>query len=270
MTAELDAIPRDCPRCKTSNFKDLGLGRDEWTIGKCTSCGFAYLTSAPTYEALSEKYAWEKSFQKEAKRRKKARPLFSWLDAKTRWRLHIFPRPETEKFLKKLVPTGNVVDIGCGSGGHVMQLVPGVTPYGVEISKSLAAEAETAFSSHGGYCVHAPSVEGLSTFEDNFFDGAMLNSYLEHETSPLEVLDGVRRVLKPDGIAVVKVPNFGSVNAMVMRSNWCGIRLPDHVNYFTETSLKEMANDVGLTASFPRLSNLPTNDNFWAFLRPAA
>ncbi len=262
-------IPRNCPQCNGADYDDLGLGNADWTIGACRACGFAYLTEALPYEDLSEDHAWEKSFAVEAKRRKKKRPVFSWIDEKTRWRLHIFPRPETELFLSKFVPAGNVIDVGCGSGGHVLRLPEMTTPFGVEVSKGLAAQADALFRSKGGHCVHAPSTEGLKQFEDGMFDGAMLNSYLEHEIQPLDVLHQVRRVLKPSGIAVVKVPNFGSLNAKVMRSSWCGIRLPDHVNYFTEGSLEKMAASAGLTTRFPRLANLPTNDNFWAFLRPA-
>ncbi len=263
-------IPRNCPNCGAEAYDDLRLGNEEWTIGACQACGFAYLTAALPYEDLSEAHAWEKSFEVEAKRRKKKRPVFSWIDQKTRWRLHLFPRPETEIFISKFVRSGNVVDVGCGSGGHVLRLPEDTVPYGVEISKGLAAQADELFRSKGGYCVHAPSVQGLQQFDSGMFDGAMLNSYLEHETQPLEVLQEVKRVLKPDGLAVVKVPNFGSLNAKVMRASWCGIRLPDHVNYFTEHSLSDMASKAGLSAKFPRLANLPTNDNFWAFLRPVA
>ena len=98
----------------------------------------------------------------------------------------------------------------------------------------------------------------------------MLNSYLEHEIDPAGVLEALRPKLKPEGVAVVKVPNFGSWNAAVMKGNWCGVRLPDHVNYFTQGSLAALAERLGYRVDYPGSANLPTNDNFWAFLRPAA
>jgi len=269
MTVELRPIMRDCPNCGADAPRDLGLGRQPWTIGACSPCGFAYLTAAASYADLSEYYSWDKAIIIEAKRRKKAQPIVQWLDQNTRWRLHLFPRPETRTFLQTLVPSGKVVDIGCGSGKQGWALPDSYTPYGVEISHTLADEADTAFAARGGACQHAPSAEGLNKFDADMFDGAMLNSYLEHEAEPLPVLKALHRVLKPAGVAVVKVPNFASWNAAVMKKNWCGIRLPDHVNYFTPNSLMKMAEAAGFTVEFPKMTNLPTNDNFWAFLRPA-
>jgi hypothetical protein len=98
----------------------------------------------------------------------------------------------------------------------------------------------------------------------------MLNSFLEHEAAPADLLSILHAKLKLDGLAIVKVPNFASWNAAVMKSAWCGIRIPDHVNYFTPRSLATMARKAGFAISFPRLANLPTNDHFWAFLRKAA
>ncbi|PIW32052.1 MAG: hypothetical protein COW29_00110 [Rhodobacterales bacterium CG15_BIG_FIL_POST_REV_8_21_14_020_59_13] len=269
MTAELRPIERACPNCGANAPRDLGLGRTPWTIGECGACGFAYLTAAASYADLSDFYSWDKAIVLEAKRRKTAQPAVQWLDQKTRWRLHLFPRPETRTFLQALLPGGKVVDIGCGSGKQGLALPDLYTPFGVEISRSLAEEADAAFAVRGGSCRHAPSSEGLGQFDAYMFDGAMLNSYLEHETEPLAVLRALRRVLKPEGVAVVKVPNFASWNAALMKQNWCGIRLPDHVNYFTPSLLAAMSEAAGFTVDFPRLTNLPTNDNFWAFLRPA-
>ncbi len=269
MTAGLRPIARACPNCGTDDPRDTGLGREPWTIGACPSCGFAYLTAAASYEDLSEFYSWDKAIVLEAKRRKKAQPVVQWLDRTTRWRLHLFPRPETRTFLEQLVPGGNIVDVGCGSGKQGLALPDRYVPFGVEISRSLAEAAHAAFAARGGACQHAPSTKGLKQFDAEMFDGAMLNSYLEHETEPLPVLKALRRVMKPDGVAVVKVPNFASWNAAVMKQNWCGIRLPDHVNYFTPSSLAGMSEAAGFTVDFPKLANLPTNDNFWAFLRPA-
>ncbi len=75
------------------------------------------------------------------------------------------------------------------------------------------------------------------------------------------------RKLRKGGIAVIKVPNFGSVNRMVRGPKWCGIRLPDHVNYFTRDSLTKLADQAGFDIHFPFLLSLPTDDNVVAVLR---
>ena len=249
----------------------MGIEREPWTVVKCAACSFVYLPLAPTYEETQVEFEWDLSAREEKKRRKRERPVISWLDAKTRWRLHVFPRPETFRFIMEHVPAGgNVLDVGCGDGRQALRLGDAYTPFGVEISPQLGEAANAAFRALGGSAVSAPATEGVAQFDDAMFDGVMLNSYLEHELDPAGVLSALRPKLKPDGVIVLKVPNYGSWNAAVMKQNWCGVRLPDHVNYFTPRSLGAMAEALGYTVSFPATANLPTNDNFWAFLRPAA
>lgn len=261
-------VCRDCPSCGTSKHVPVGIARDCWTMVRCVGCDFVFLPLAPSYAETQSEFEWDASARAERKRRKKARPIVSWLDARTRWRLHIFKRPETYRFIQALVPDGGrVLDVGCGDGRQALRLGGAYTPFGVEISPPLAAAADAAFSPLGGSVVIAPATEGIAGFDDASFDGAMLNSYLEHELDPGGVLAALKSKLKPSGVAVVKVPNYASWNAAIMKDNWCGVRLPDHVNYFTPKSLGALAGRLGYEIQFPLASNLPTNDNFWAFLR---
>jgi SAM-dependent methyltransferase len=193
--------------------------------------------------------------------------VIAWLDAKTRWRLALFPRVEPVAIVNGRAPSGPVIDLGCGAGGHLRNLDARFTPYGVEISRVLAERATEHVAGRGGRIVQDSAHVGLEGFPDGYFTGALLRSYLEHDSDAAAVLAVLARKMRPDGIAVVKVPNFGSLNRKVMRGNWCGIRLPDHVNYFTPASLAAMTGKAGFVASFPFLLSLPTDDNMIAILR---
>ena len=263
-------VKRSCPQCAGDDGVDLELAPAPWTIVRCRECSFVYMTSGPSYADLSETLAWSQSYKNETDRRTKKRPVFYWFDQKTRWRLHIFPRPETWRYMSKLVHKGAVVDIGCSNGANLLRLPETVTPFGVEIGKARAEESDNKLRARGGMCLHAPATEGLAQFEDEKFSGAMLNSFLEHENAPAPLLSVLYKKLTIGGVAVVKIPNFASWNAAIMKSAWCGVRIPDHVNYFTPKSLAAMAEKAGFVVTFPRFANLPTNDNFWAFLRKGA
>ena len=119
----------------------------------------------------------------------------------------------------------------------------------------------------GGRCLHGPGAEAIWGFEEQLFDGIVMRSYLEHEEEPLKVLNGAHRARKPTGAVYVKVPNYGSVNRVVTGKNWCGIRLPDHVNYFTPSSLKAMAAKAGFSMQIKNPLNLMFDDNIHALLR---
>jgi methyltransferase family protein len=143
---------------------------------------------------------------------------------------------------------------------------PSFTPFGIEISSRLAAAADDAFRQRGGCVINAPCVKGLLRFNDGFFAAASLRSYLEHEAEPLRVLRNLQRVLAIKGMAVVKVPNFASINRRAMGKRWCGFGYPDHLNYFTPKTLSAMAAEAGFDTSFGKTGRIPTSDNIWAVL----
>lgn len=92
----------------------------------------------------------------------------------------------------------------------------------------------------------------------------IMRSYLEHEAQPKEVLIETARVLQPDGIVVIKVPNYGCFNRTVFGERWCGFRFPDHLNYFTPASLESMCTSAGLSIKrFKFLDKFPLSDNMW-------
>lgn len=256
---------RLCPQCGTDNDGVAPAHhRDPWNVLSCTGCGFVYLDRAPVYDELFETMAWRKNWQREEKRRKKARPLSYKASKMTRWRLHIFPRKQVDELIMREVDSGNVVDIGCALGGRLAGLPERYIPFGVEIESASAAEAQKLFSARGGRAVNASSLDGLKEFEDNFFQAATMRSYLEHEVQPKEVLAEISRTLAPGGIAVIKVPNYSAMMRHVMGLEWSGFRFPDHVNYFTPTSLRRMVESTGLKARrFGPTWRLPTSDNMW-------
>jgi predicted SAM-dependent methyltransferase len=95
----------------------------------------------------------------------------------------------------------------------------------------------------------------------------MLRSYLEHELNPLAVLQELHRTLQPGGVALIKVPNYASLNRRIMGRRWCGFRHPDHLNYFTPKTLRMIAERAGFECITNPIWYIPTNDNMRALLR---
>ncbi len=255
---------RDCPVCYSQAASKLAkFSRDIWNNMQCNDCGMIYLASAPDYSVLSEDLAWTKQFAKEQKRRKQKEPFIAWLDAKTRWRLHIF-RDDEWAYIGKKVKSGNVLDIGCGSVDNIPQEF---TPFGIEIEKQAAGISDELMRKRGGYVVHAPALAGLEQFPDEFFDGIIMRSYLEHEANPREVLIKSFNKLKPGGYIYIKVPNFGTINRVVRGINWCGFRFPDHLNYFGVGTIKKLAELEGYRFELKNRLTRFTNDNLHCFLQ---
>ena len=171
-----------------------------------------------------------------------------------------------DKF-RKWFRDGHVLDIGCGGDDHRVRTP--MTPYGIELSRSLHAAADASMRSMGGYCRFGAGAEAIWDFDAAMFDGIVMHSYLEHETDVMGVLKGSHRALKDTGAIFIRVPNFGSLNRRIIGSNWCGFRYPDHVNYFTAATLRDTAARAGFTMDIVNRLRLAVDDNIHALLRKA-
>ena len=162
------------------------------------------------------------------------------------------------------MPSGRVVDVGCGDGDRLAALPPGYSPVGIEISRELARRADQNLAGRGALVVNAPAIEGLAAMDAGSASGIVMRSFLEHELRPRDLLAEVSRVLASGGAAIVKVPNYGSLNRIAMGSRWCGFRFPGHVNYFTPGALRSMVEQAGLgVVRFGPTDRFPLSDNMW-------
>jgi len=259
----LDQPPyRACPSCRSDAITPQpAYSPDPWELAACAQCAFVYLRNPPEYKALEQEFAWEKT---SAAKRESSRgsTFFSPMARKIRNGLNMY-RDKTKAF-RRLFNDGHVLDIGCGG---TPRIPPPMTPYGIEISTQLHKNADATMRARGGYCLHGAGAEAIWGFEPEMFDGIVMNSYLEHEVKALDVLKGAHRALKSSGVVFVRVPNFGSLNRRVIGPNWCGFRYPDHVNYFTLNSLRDIAARAGFTTQLVNRFTLPVDDNITLLLR---
>lgn len=270
MSQPIKTEQRVCPNCSQNNASSspLPISSGEWQVKKCSSCGFVYLENAPKYEELFKNIAWEKSSKVETVRREREHPVQDRISRVTRKRLKL-PRKNVLDLLARYAPDGPVIDLGCGNGGYMLQLAARHIPCGIEISRNLAVEGARNLAPRGGWVLNAPALQGLSAVQETDFAAVVMRAYLEHEIHPFEILREAFRVMKRGGILIIKVPNYGSINAAVMGKNWCGIRFPDHVNYFTPESLSNMVKGAGFSIDQFGLFSFrqPTSDNMWMIAR---
>jgi hypothetical protein len=60
---------------------------------------------------------------------------------------------------------------------------------------------------------------------------------LEHADNPISMIQETVRILRPGGMLVVAVPNFGSFQARIFREGWFHLDLPRHRYHFTPDTL---------------------------------
>jgi 2-polyprenyl-3-methyl-5-hydroxy-6-metoxy-1,4-benzoquinol methylase len=225
-----------------------------------------YLAKEISYGQQAREHEFAETYFVEQARRRQASPLLSAVSQFTR---KLKP-PMPERLLRQTLRwwparrAGKLLDIGCGDGAFLEAAARHFEVTGVEIS---AAQAERARQRLPVATIHTgPST--LAPLPENTFDVVTQFSVLEHEWHPLEALRCVARVLRPGGITILKVPNFASWNRVIRGVEWCGIRLPDHCNYFTPRTLRAALGQAGLDPlPWSFADRLPTSDSLWMAAR---
>lgn len=149
---------------------------------------------------------------------------------------------------------GRFLDIGCGGGSYLYRLRQwGWEPYGVEPSESGVRQARAL-----GLDVRQGQLQGAS-FPDSFFDAIRLSHVLEHLVDPQGTFREMNRVLKPDGVVYVTVPNTRSLNFRLFGPNWYALDAPRHVISYSPRTLRSLCGRTGFEIIDLRFRSGPFN-----------
>ncbi|MBI4559741.1 MAG: methyltransferase domain-containing protein, partial [Candidatus Hydrogenedentes bacterium] len=158
------------------------------------------------------------------------------------------PRPE----LMQHIPTTarRVLDCGCGAGefGRALKQRGVVEVVGIEVVERAWKMAKRVLDD-----ALLGNIEHLELpFGDGYFDCICFGDVLEHLVDPAAVLRKVSRVLAPDGLIVMSIPNvrFCQVIAMLANGRWkyedAGILDRTHLRFFTAPEMRELVQEAGL------------------------
>ena len=139
---------------------------------------------------------------------------------------------------------GRVLDIGCGRGLLLKQFKNlGWEVQGTELDDKSAAYPRDVL----GLPVKTGELLEMN-FPDQHFDAVIMWHVLEHVPAVPVLMAEISRILKPGGIYLVGVPNFGSVEARFAKEGWFHLDVPRHINHFTKNILLKNLSDAGFVA----------------------
>ena len=138
----------------------------------------------------------------------------------------------------RTLPTGRILDVGCGLGYFLSAVDEGWEKHGIELSAFAAERA----SQHGK--IHQGDLRSAN-YPDNHFDVVMLYHVLEHMLHPVEEIEEIFRVLKPGGTLIVGTPNFDSACARRYGEKYRMLHDPTHISLFSSDSLDRFLWDHG-------------------------
>jgi SAM-dependent methyltransferase len=225
-------VPGTCPLCGHAGTRewlrasDHFHGRQEkYILMRCPGCSLVWTNHPPAPEKMHLHYtdAYHNLIAAAGN------------DAQFRWG---FRKDAVHRYKQ----AGALLDMGCSSGAFLEFMRSGSWElYGIEMSADGAKEAEARSGAH----VFVGNILD-ARFPPESFDVITCFDVLEHLYEPRRVMARVSEWLKPGGVFYVLVPNVESAEAHVFGSYWHGLELPRHLFHYSPTSLKLLAESVGL------------------------
>jgi SAM-dependent methyltransferase len=148
--------------------------------------------------------------------------------------------------LQQVTDGRKLFEVGCGTGDFLSFAVEnGFNVVGTEPSKEAAQRAVSR-----NLNVRNLSLEKFAAqCGDDKYDVIVLINVLEHVPNAIGTLQECKRLLTPNGIICIRVPNdFSELQAAAkekLRSDPWWIAVPDHINYFNFASLRNVFDRLG-------------------------
>lgn len=133
--------------------------------------------------------------------------------------------------------SGRVLDVGCSSGILLEVLRErGFDVYGVEPHSTAYNAARKKFGNNITY----GTAQTLLKQSSQQFDVVIYNHVLEHIPDPVTELSTAKKLLRPDGVLVIGVPNTENVIFMLRRKYWEPLMPNEHVWHFGMSYMKSL------------------------------
>ena len=182
--------PNPCILCNASEFRVI-YRRNLWKYLLCLNCGLVSLHPKPSPEELMKNYQ---------------NYLPNQPDEITKWeRMMKQVMVRSANLIECRVRTGKgrLLDVGCGYGFFLKEMKSRHWQVeGIEVSELGRKYAQENWGIH----VYSGLLEDL-TLPDNYFDVTTLLYVIEHVPDPLGLLTEVKRILKPDGLILLRWPH---------------------------------------------------------------
>src|SRR3954447_13018715 len=207
-----------CPLCQGAAAREVLRSSNGYAILSCLNCSLVF-TDDRTAPSSDELY-----------------PVFdqsdSGLSKGLARALAIFLR-QREAFVRHVKTSGRLLDFGCGNGAFARHMSrAGFDAVGIEPFSLGATITAERLKLVQALLERVESELGL-------FDVITLWHVLEHMRRPAEMLQHLAALLAPDGVMVISVPNFGSLQSAAFRGRWFHLDPPQHLVHFVPETLED-------------------------------
>ena len=137
--------------------------------------------------------------------------------------------------IEKRKKPGKILDIGCAAGFFLESAQKhGWQVYGIDTNKEAINHCQKLVESSR---LFQGTLE-KANFKPNFFDVITLFEVLEHMPDLQAFLAETKRILKPQGLLALNVPNRAGVVSRLLGQHWFDYKRLQHLYFFSPQTLK--------------------------------
>lgn len=166
-----------------------------------------------------------------------------------------FPSPAMSHMSSiKVAANAKILDVGCGTGHHLIALyrqgynnLVGIDPFldqDQEINKELK--------------IYKKTIDEI----DGKFDLITFHHSLEHMPNQFSTFQAISRLLTKDGLCLIRIPTVSSFAWEKYRINWASLDAPRHFYLHSHKSIRFLAQLAHLTVT--EIKGDSTEFQFWA------
>ncbi len=228
LQAGLVGVP--CPMCFSKNLSHERKV-DGYDLEKCEDCSLVFMNPRCTPDQLEDIYSVRDEEALIELYEKIATPDV----------LAVYER-KLDKIEEHMPQRGRILDYACAAGYFFEAAQKrGWDAHGYDIGQWAAKAAEKR-----GLSNMTVGFEFDDYYPANHFDVVYAAQVFEHLLIPADVLKQLLRVLKPGGLLYIDVPNYNTLPIRLNKDDFMLNEPPQHVNFFTPTTLRKLLADGGL------------------------
>ncbi|MDQ3239090.1 MAG: class I SAM-dependent methyltransferase [bacterium] len=151
--------------------------------------------------------------------------------------VELFSQSRTDLVKKYIQPPKKILDIGCGLGAFLKEMLD--LGYEVKGTEWNNTASQVASEKIGNGNVITSELSQIS----EKYHIITLWHVLEHNPTPIDLINEIKKLLQPHSLLFIEVPNSSSITIKSSQSNYAWYSIPEHVTYWNYQSLKYFADN---------------------------
>ncbi len=230
-----------CPACESEAIaplfeaQDYTVSQESFPIWECAYCQLRFTQAVPEENEIGQYYQSEEYISHS----NTSKGLINFFYQKARAFTLQQKRRRVEGLSGK--QQGRLLDLGCGTGEFLATMKKaGWETLGLEPDQGARKFARSE------YGLEVSDSEQLFSLEPGSFDVISMWHVLEHVHRLHPYLDQLAKLLHTDGVLLIAVPNYDSLDAETYGPAWAAYDVPRHLYHFHPTSMPRLMEAHGL------------------------